>query len=179
MSDIGAYNIEDAAAYVSGLTVTPRLEARTDDGRVTFRGLSGSGSTSRNFFQWSVPSDTYNVERFDFGKGSNSLMFGDSTPGGQVTTTTKRARFANANEVLVFYDSLNSYRAQIDLNRKVTKQFALRFNAVNRRDNVYVEHSYQSLRAVDLALSYRPFTNTLITLEGERGTYARRRADNT
>ena len=179
MSDIGVFNMDDAAMFVSGLTVTPRLEARTDDGRITFRGLAGSGSTSRNFFQWSVPSDTYNVERFDFGKGSNSLLFGDSTPGGQVTTTTKRARFANSNEFLVFYDSLNSYRAQIDLNRKVTKQFAVRFNAVNRRENVYVEHSYQSLRAMDLALTYRPFVNTMITLEGERGLYARRRADNT
>lgn len=179
MSDIGVFNMEDAAAFVSGLTVTPRLEARTDDGRVTFRGLAGGGGTSRNFFQWSVPSDTYNVERFDFGKGSNSLMFGDSTPGGQVTTTTKRARFANANEMLLFYDSLNSYRAQIDLNRKIGKNFAVRFNAVNRRDNVYVDHSYQSLRALDLALTYRPFANTIITLEGERGIYARRRADNT
>ena len=90
LADIGVFSVDDAAAFVAGVTSIPLSEARGDEGRITFRGLSGGGNTSRNFFQWSVPSDTYNVERFDFGKGSNSLMFGDSAPGGQVTTTTKR-----------------------------------------------------------------------------------------
>ncbi len=179
MFDVGVFSMEDAAAFVPGLTVTPRLEARNDNGRITFRGLSGSGNTSRNFFQWSVPSDTYNVERFDVGKGSNSLMFGDSTPGGQITTTTKRARFVNQNELLLFYDNQNSYRAQLDVNRKLNKQFAVRLNVVNRTDNAYVKGSFQTFRAGDLALTYRPFPNTTITVEGERGQYIRRRADNT
>jgi hypothetical protein len=172
MHDIGLFNMDDAGAFISGVTVSPRLESRNDNGRLTFRGLSGSGNTSRNFFQWSVPSDTYNVERFDFGKGSNSLMFGDSTPGGQVTTTTKRARFTNSAESLLFYDSENSYRAQLDVNRKLTKKIALRLNVVNRTDNAYV-------RAGDLALAFRPTPTTMITVEGERGQYIRRRADNT
>jgi hypothetical protein len=179
MADIGVFNMEDAAAFVSGLTVTPRLESRNDNGRITFRGLDGSGTTSRNFFQWSVPSDTYNVERFDFGKGSNSLMFGDSFPGGQVMTTTKRARFSNFNEGLAFYDNNGSYRLQLDMNRKITNQFAIRLNGVNRSDVSYVKNSYQRFRAMDLALTYRPFANTLISLDAERGQYQRRRADNT
>ena len=179
MHDIGLFNMDDAGAFISGVTVSPRLESRGDNGRLTFRGLSGSGNTSRNFFQWSVPSDTYNVERFDFGKGSNSLMFGDSTPGGQVTTTTKRARFTNSAETLLFYDSENSYRAQLDVNRKLTKKIALRFNVVNRIDNAYVHGSFQTFRAGDLALAFRPTPTTMITIEGERGQYIRRRADNT
>ena len=179
MHDIGLFNMDDAGAFISGVTVSPRLESRNDNGRLTFRGLSGSGNTSRNFFQWSVPSDTYNVERFDFGKGSNSLMFGDSTPGGQVTTTTKRARFTNSGESLLFYDSENSYRAQLDVNRKLTKKIALRLNVVNRTDNAYVHGSFQTFRAGDLALAFRPTPTTMITIEGERGQYIRRRADNT
>jgi len=179
LSDIGVFNMDDAAAFVAGLTVTPRLEARNDNGRITFRGLSGSNNTSRNFFQWQVPSDTYNVERFDFGKGSNSLMFGDSTPGGQVTTTTKRARFVNANEALAFYDSSGSYRFQLDVNRKITRQLAVRVNGVNRLDGSYVDGSYQRFRAIDLAVTYRPFANTVLSIDAERGQYQRRRADNT
>ena len=179
MSDIGVFNMEDASAFVAGLTVTPRLESKNDNGRITFRGLSGSANTSRNFFQWQVPSDTYNVERFDIGKGSNSLMFGDSTPGGQITTTTKRARFINANEALAFYDNQGSYRFQLDINRRITRQLALRINGVNRLDNSYVDGSYQRFRAIDLAVTYRPFKNTTISLDAERGQYQRRRADNT
>ena len=80
-NDVGVFNMDDAAAFVSGVTVVPRLEARNDDGRLTFRGLTGSADTSRNFFKWSVPSDTYNVERFDFGKGSNSSIKGGCLAG--------------------------------------------------------------------------------------------------
>jgi hypothetical protein len=179
MDDIGVFNMEDAAAFSAGITVAPRLESRNDNGRITFRGLSGSGNTSRNFFQWSVPSDTYNVERFDIGKGSNSQMFGDSTPGGQIMTTTKRARFTNFNEALAYYDDLGGYRFQLDVNRKITRQLGIRLNAVNRRDGSYVQGSYQRFRAIDLALSYRPFRDTVITIDAERGQYQRRRADNT
>jgi outer membrane receptor for ferric coprogen and ferric-rhodotorulic acid len=179
LNDVGVFNMDDAAAFVSGVTVVPRLEARNDDGRLTFRGLTGSADTSRNFFKWSVPSDTYNVERFDFGKGSNSMMFGDSTPGGQVTTTTKRARFAHSGELLVVRDSRDSYRAQLDLNRRITSNLAVRLNFVNRTDNSYVHGSFQTFRAGDIAFAYRPFAHTLISVEAERGQYIRRRADNT
>jgi outer membrane receptor protein involved in Fe transport len=179
LSDIGVFSLDDAAAFVAGVTSAPLSESRNDGGRITFRGLSGSADTVRNFFQWSVPSDTYNVERFDFGKGSNSLMFGDSSPGGQVTTTTKRARFNNATTALANYTSQGSYRFQIDINRKISKQFAMRVNIVNRNDLSYVEGSYQRFRAADLALTYRPFKNTVITLDAEAGRYERRRSDNT
>ncbi len=185
MADIGVFNLEDAAAFVSGVTSVPRIEAKSDNDRLTFRGLTTGGSgnvfaplSSRNFFPWMVPSDTYNVERFDFGKGSNSLLFGDSSPGGQVTVTTKRARFVNSNEVLAFAESLGSYRFQLDLNRRINAQLAVRINAVNRSDRSYIEGSYQRYRAVDLAVTYRPLANTMLQVEAERGQYQRRRADN-
>jgi outer membrane receptor protein involved in Fe transport len=179
MDSVGITNMEDAASFVAGISATPRLEARNDNGRIVFRGLSGSSNTSRNFFQWSVPSDYYNVERFDFGKGSNSLMFGNSTPGGQVTTTTKRARFSNLAEAQVIGDNFGSYRFQFDVNRKLTKQLAVRLNAVNRQDKSWIRNSYQRFRAADLSVVYRPFRDTVISVEGERGSYQRRRADNT
>jgi outer membrane receptor protein involved in Fe transport len=159
MNDIGVFNLEDAAAFVSGVTAVPRIDAKSDNDRLTFRGLTSGGSgnvfsplSSRNFFPWMVPSDTYNVERFDFGKGSNSLMFGDSAPGGQATTTTKRARFITSNEGLAFYDSFGSYRMQLDVNRKISQQLAVRLNLVNRSDKGYVEGNYQRFRAVDFAI---------------------------
>ena len=49
-----------------------------------------------------MPSDTYNVERFDFGKGSNSLIFGAVETGGQGAAFTKRPQARNFGEVLAF-----------------------------------------------------------------------------
>ncbi len=175
MRDLGAFSMEDAAQYVAGVNVTPRLESRNDD-RITYRGLSGSGS-SRNFFTWYVPSDTYNVERFDFNKGSNSLMFGDSQPGGQATIYTKRARSRNMEELFASYGSYQAYRVQLDVNRKVTDNFFVRLNLVNRRNKTYVRGTNDVFRAADLAFTYEPFKTTTIRVELERGETHRVRAD--
>ena len=58
MRDIGAFNMEDAAQYVSGLNVTPRLESRNDD-RINYRGLSGtSSSRHRTRTTWNASTST-------------------------------------------------------------------------------------------------------------------------
>ena len=175
MRDLGAFNLEDAAQYVSGVNVTPRLESRNDD-RITYRGLSGSGS-SRNFFTWFVPSDANNVERFDFNKGSNSLMFGDSQPGGQATIYTKRARSRSMQELFARYGSYDAYRFQLDVNRAVRENFFMRVNLANRRNKTYVKGTNDVFRAADLALTYEPFKTTSIRVEMERGATHRVRAD--
>ena len=175
MRDIGAFNMEDAAQYVSGLNVTPRLESRNDD-RINYRGLSGT-SSSRNFFTWFVPSDAYNVERFDFNKGSNSMMFGESPPGGGATVYTKRARSRNFEEVFASYGSFGVYRVQLDVNRRLTDQLAVRFNAANRRNATYVRGTNDVFRAGDLAVTYQPFKATTVRLELERGETHRMRSD--
>ncbi len=175
MRDIGAFSMEDAAQYVAGVTVTPRLESRNDD-RIGYRNLSGSGS-SRNFFTWYVPSDSYNVERFDFNKGSNSLMFGDSQPGGQATIYTKRARPRNMEELFASYGSYDAYRVQLDVNRRIRDNFFVRLNLVNRRNKTYVKGTNDVFRAGDLAFTYEPFKTTSIRVELERGETHRVRAD--
>jgi len=175
MRDLGAFNMEDAAQYVSGVNVTPRLESRNDD-RITYRGLSGGGS-SRNFFTWYVPSDAYNVERFDFNKGSNSLMFGDSNPGGQATIYTKRARARSQDELFASVGSYDAYRVQLDVNRRVRDNLFLRVNLVNRRNKTYVKGTNDVFRAGDLAFTYEPFKTTTVRVELERGVTNRVRAD--
>ncbi|MFZ9747744.1 MAG: TonB-dependent receptor plug domain-containing protein, partial [Opitutaceae bacterium] len=175
MRDLGAFSLEDAARFVAGVDVTPRLESRNDE-RVNYRGLS-TGGISRNFFTWYVPSDAYNVERYDFAKGSNSLMFGDSSPGGQATVYTKRARARNATELFASYGSYETFRFQLDANRKLHDKVFLRLNLANRRNRTYVRGTNDVFRAGHLALTYEPFKTTTIRLEAERGTTYRMRAD--
>lgn len=176
--DLNLGTVEDAASYVAGLAVQPRLESRNDDGRVSFRGLTGAATTSRNFFMWYVPSDTYNVDRFDFSLGSNSLMFGDSAPGGQVTVYTKRPQFRRFGSALASFSSFGTSRLQVDANASVNKWLAFRVNAVNRVDSSYIQHTYQRQKAVDISLLFRPFKTTTVLIEGERGKQVRRRGDN-
>jgi hypothetical protein len=178
LRDLNLGTLEDSAAFVSGLTVQPRLESRNDDGRLSFRGLVAASNTSRNFFMWYVPSDTYNVDRIDFSLGANSLMFGDSAPGGQATTYTKRPQFRTFGEVFASYASFGTSRAQVDFNTSAKKVFALRFNAVDRIDSSYIHYTYQRQVAYDLSLLFHPFKTTTLLIEGERGKQTRRRGEN-
>lgn len=175
MRDVGAFSLEDAARFVAGVDVTPRLESRNDD-RVNYRGLS-TGGMSRNFFMWYVPSDSYNVERYDFAKGSNSLMFGDSSPGGQATIYTKRARARNTTEFFASYGSYEAFRFQLDANRKLRENLFVRVNLVNRRNRTYVRGTNDVFRAGHIAFTYEPFKTTTIRIEGEGGATHRVRAD--
>ena len=175
MRDLGAFSLDDAARFVAGVDVTPRLESRNDE-RVNYRGLS-TGGISRNFFTWYVPSDAYNVERYDFAKGSNSLMFGDSSPGGQATVYTKKARPRNATELFASYGSYETFRFQLDANRRLHDKVFLRVNLANRRNRTYVRGTNDVFRAGHLALTYEPFPTTSIRVEAERGTTYRMRAD--
>ena len=178
LKDLQLNSTEDAARFVSGLTVSPRFESRTDDNRITYRGLNSTATSSRNFFLWYVPVDTYNIERLDFNKGSNSLMFGNSAPGGQSTAFTKQPRGYRFAEVFASVRSYGAYRFQVDVNQPIGKKLSVRVNAVEREDRTYVDDNFQHLSAQTFALSYSPFANTRIRFEGERGEYERRRADN-
>jgi len=127
---------------------------------------------------WYVPSDTYNVERIDFSLGSNSLMFGDSAPGGQATSYTKRPQFRTFAEVFASASSFGTSRVQLDVNSSYKKIVAVRFNAVNRNDSSYIHHTYQRQKAEDLSLLFRPTPTTTIILEGETRQQVRRRGEN-
>jgi hypothetical protein len=175
MRDLGVFSLDDAARFIAGVDVTPRLESRNDD-RINYRGLS-TGGMSRNFFTWYVPSDSYNVERYDFAKGSNSLMFGDSSPGGQATIYTKRARSRNTTEFFASYGSYEAFRFQLDANRRLHDRLFMRVNLVNRRNRTYVKGTNDVFRGGHIAFTYEPFRTTTIRIEGERGATHRVRAD--
>lgn len=93
--DVGAFDAMSAAEWIANATVSTEnsgvgstlnptgTEPPPDTNRFAFRGIPNEGGPTRNLFRWYVPSDTYNVERIDFGRGSNTLLFGDREPGGQ------------------------------------------------------------------------------------------------
>jgi outer membrane receptor protein involved in Fe transport len=181
MRDLNAFTLEDAGMFVANMIVTDYLDGRTfDQQRYTFRGLEveGDGGSSRNFFRWYAPTDNYNIERIDFNKGSNSLMFGDAAPGGRASTYTKRALFKNFHQITGVYGSYESHRVMLDVNRKLTDQLALRFNYVNRFDGTYIDDVGGTLRAAHLTGTYQPFRNTQLRVEVERGDAYRTRGNN-
>ncbi len=170
MEDLGLFTADEVANYVANAFAPPTLENDNQSGAVSFRGLSGS-TAARNYFRWYIPSDTYNVERIDFGKGSNSLIFGDVDPGGQASVFTKRAQMRNFGIFLSQYNSDGAYRFQIDLNRKLRNNLAVRFNAVRRQERTFQDASTFQLAGETLTTTWQPFKETMIRVEYEQGDF--------
>jgi outer membrane receptor protein involved in Fe transport len=170
LDDLGLFTVDEAAAFIANAYAPPTLENDSQSGAIAFRGLSGSTAT-RNYFRWYVPSDNYNVERIDFGKGSNSLIFGDVEPGGQASVFTKRATMKNFGEVFVYGNHYGAYRAQLDVNRKLRNNLAIRLNAVKREERTFQDASAYGLQGQTLTTTWQPFKQTIIRLEYERGDF--------
>lgn len=177
--NLGLATPEEAGSFVAGVTVQPRFESRNDEGRMAFRGLAGPITTSRNHFQWYVPADVYNLERIDFSKGSNSLVFGESPPGGQATLTTKRPLAARRYVASGGADSFGGGFWTIDLNHPLTDAVGVRLNAVDRRERTYVDGNYRRFKAVDFSAQLRLGPGSGLWVEWEQGRQKRRRGENT
>ncbi|MBM3853688.1 MAG: hypothetical protein FJ399_11110, partial [Verrucomicrobia bacterium] len=170
MEDLGLYTADEVANYVANAYAPPTLENDNQSGAIAFRGLSGSTAT-RNYFRWYIPSDTYNVERIDFGKGSNSLIFGDIEPGGQASVFTKRALMKNFGSLFASYFDTGAYRFQLDVNRRLREGLALRFNAVRRQERTFQDASTFQLKGETLTATWQPLRNTLVRVEYEQGDF--------
>jgi hypothetical protein len=93
---IDALNLTDlqsAANWATGSTFNSDIGTftfTTFTVRYTSRGVT-AGQQLRNFFPVNGDNDSYAQERYDFGRGANSILFGNGSLGGVSSSTTKRA----------------------------------------------------------------------------------------
>jgi outer membrane receptor protein involved in Fe transport len=171
MEDLNIGRADEVISFIAGVFVPGLLENDNQQDNLAFRGLAQRGNLSRNYFRWYAPSDTYNVERIDFGKGSNSLIFGEGEPGGQGTVFTKRAQFRNFGKVMTQINTEGAYRVQLDLNRKLRDNLAIRLNAVERIEKTFQDASEFGLSGLTGTVTWEPFKNTQIRVEYEKGDF--------
>ena len=131
---------------------------------------AGGGRAQRNFFIYFSPNDSYVVERFDFGRGPNAILFGNGGLGGVSTVTTKQARFGNNfNEIAQTFGSWNNSRTTLDVNRALNSRLAVRTAAVYADSDGWRDKQFEKIRAAFLTASFKLTANTTIRAEGEYG----------
>jgi hypothetical protein len=128
------YTLGDNTAYGYG--------GNAEASAIRIRGVSVNSPT-RNFFPYNSTSDSFNIDRVDFARGANAILFGAGGAGGTQNTGTKQANFSRNSETLrVQVGSWNKYRATADINQKVSDKFAVRTNILwstmdNWRDRLW------------------------------------------
>lgn len=137
-------------------------------------GEQGGPGPTRNYFSFYQVQDAYNVERIEFLRGPNSIIFGLGTVGGQLSTYTKIPRLdKNVTKATVTVDNNGSNRYELDVNRRVNDTLALRLNAVNDNNRGWRQNDSNKTRAVDLAALWKITDDAQIRIEGEYATLRR------
>ncbi len=148
-SDIGTYNFT---------TFTVRYSSR---------GVT-AGQQLRNFFPANGDNDSYALERYDFGRGANSIVFGNGSLGGVSSSTTKRARTDRAFQDFRFSGgSWDMIRAVVDFNQPVGSKAAVRVVGMGQNVNGWRQKEFDQRRGAFVTTTFDPFRNTRIRFEAE------------
>ena len=138
-------------------------------GRRTFRGVA-SNQQQIEFFPAYYDYDSYNLERFDFARGPNSILFGSGSMGGTANGLFKRAQTSKTiAEVTTAVSSWESYRTTLDLNRPITSKLAVRLNALWEDSNTWRDVEYYNRRAATLTSTFRPWRGGNLRVTAEIG----------
>jgi outer membrane receptor protein involved in Fe transport len=139
----------------------------------TVRG-SGGGRPQRNFFPQFNNGDSYNLERYDFGRGPNAVLFGNGSLGGISSSTTKRAQTNRPSRQLQFaVGSWSNFRSTFDVNQPLGDRFAVRAAGVWGDAGGWRLKDFDKRQALFLTTTFRPFRDGELRVEGEYGRSSR------
>jgi len=131
---------------------------------------AGGGRGQRNFFIYNSPNDSYAVERFDFSRGPNAILFGNGSLGGVASTMTKQARLDSAfTHLAQGVGSWGNFRTTLDVNRPLGERLAVRVALVEAGSGGWRDKQFDQIRAGFVTATWRLARNTVLRLEGEYG----------
>lgn len=137
-------------------------------------GPSGGGGNLRNFFPASLPMLSYSMERYDFGRGPNAVLFGNGSLGGVSSATTKIAKVGqNFSTLRQEFGSWSYLNTTLDVNRSLSERFAVRAAATNLDRQGFRDREMERNHAAFLTGTFKFSRDTSLRLEGEYGTTAR------
>ncbi|OAM89808.1 TonB-dependent receptor [Termitidicoccus mucosus] len=171
LEDIGATDIYEASRYALGGEFSPNDGDATsgpDLRSFSFRGFRTAWQT-RDFFIWQLPADGYSYERLDFMRGPNAVLAGDAEPGGVMNINTKRAHWKNRTTLGARVGSWGRYRGTLDWNRAVTKNWAIRLNAVYDEKESWKDWVGDTRKSALLSTTFKLSRMTQLRFSGEYG----------
>ncbi len=163
-------SLNAALEWTVNATTTPddgRDQMFGGTGASTIRGV-GSSASQRNFFAGGSNYDTYNLDRLDYGRGPNSILFGTGTLGGTANAVTKGAALGRSfHEVRAEHASWDSRRATIDVNEKIGARAAVRVAAVWHDAQTWRDWERSQKTGVTPAFSVELTKTTQLKIVGE------------
>ena len=158
-----AFNITDVSQAADW---TPSGYANTSDNAwtggggtqasiVTMRGVK-TGVPQRNYFSFVATPDSYSIDRIDFGRGPNAVLYGSGGQAGTQNSITKQALLGKTiRTVTARVGTWDRYRLTADINQALTDKLAVRTNLMWDQGNTWKAHEYTRKRGTQLAAIYQ------------------------
>jgi outer membrane receptor protein involved in Fe transport len=156
-------------AELSTFGVTGEVGDNIEANRTSYDFRGTAGTQLRNGILWLLPKDTFNLERVEILRGPTAFLYGEGNPGGALNQVTKQALTRNFEKVSLSVGSNEAYRAELDVNRRITNELGVRLNFVRDESEGFLNHTNRSFTGLYLALNYRPFQGTNIHANFEYG----------
>ena len=170
---LDAFNITDAVSagnWSTNSTYTAGDQTNfgyggNETGQLRIRGVSVNAAT-RNFFAYASVSDSFNIDRIDFARGANSVLFGSGGAGGTQNTGTKQALTNRSISVVsAQVGSWNKYRLTTDWNRPLTDKLAVRMNLLWSTQDDWRDRLWRDKKGAHFAGTYKIVPK--LTIRGE------------
>jgi hypothetical protein len=120
------------------------------------RGLAAADSTV-DYFLTDIPWDGYNIDRIDFQRGPNAILFGLGSPAGIINAGTRGAGFADKGSIEARYSRFGSIRSTFDYNLVlIPKQLGMRIDALWDKEKFQQDPAFQTDKRISGAVRYEP-----------------------
>jgi len=145
LNDIAATNMDEAVAFSTNNGTPADQNTDGNAGIVNTRAVGRARgfdaiTQSADFYETSLPSEFYHIERLTIANGPQSIRFGLGNAGGAIDVSTKRALMRNRGEVSFRTDNNGSLRSTLDVNHVIVpRKFALPLAGVVNDADSYVE----------------------------------------
>lgn len=166
IQDQGFQSIGDVVRYVPGV-IPHQGESNRDD--VIIRGQRSNADFFVNGIRDDAQyfRDLYNVNRVEVLKGPNAMIFGRGGGGGVINRVLKEADGVPVREVTLQGGQFLDRRAAIDIGDAVTRDIAMRLNAVYENTDSYRRFVNIERYGINPTLTYAPSASTSIRLSYE------------
>jgi outer membrane receptor protein involved in Fe transport len=165
LDDLMATSLPQAMFFAVTGEIDTNTERSNED--LIFRGQVAAVRLKNGITWWGATSDTYNIERGEILRGPQAFLYGEGTAGGVLNQQTKQAFGRNAEKVTLMFGSNDLYRAELDVNRRLSPKLAARVVLVAHHENAFQHHTGRDFYGAFGAINYRPFKNTNINFEVE------------
>jgi outer membrane receptor protein involved in Fe transport len=167
LRDIGARSVIDAAQYVSGVSTTAGpgrdvFNVRGYQVDVTTDGLPDSSPTGQGI---SAPFDM--VDRVEIIKGPAAVLYGSTSPGGNVNRVTKKPFFGNRTSVTASVGDGGFYYGGFDANRTMDvgeSEVAVRVIGSAEHFDEYINFTDSNTYHISPAFAWRMAPKTVLTV---------------